>query len=191
MKDQDQGGKATPDVAEKIDLQRFEEAKNKFLAELDRYPEKESSQDELHQRWHGLTATDMVYAILNFLSLYGIRKPFKKIETTMERVIREKRWKDNPNYSFADSIFDSSGGPYNETMSSWDMAWGFTGVYGSYTGITVTEEEKRKVVFTNTRLWNKRLKKEMNYHLLKFKNSDNTQRLEDVFVVARDVISAL
>jgi len=174
-----------------LDQEKFEQTKVKFMEELEKIPPREYNQTELALVMYKPTTTDMVYAILNLLSIYGVNKPFKKIETTMEEVIKEKNRQNDPSYTFADRIFFSDSHDYGEGISSWDMAWGFSGVYGSYKGITVTEEEKRNVTFTATRLWKKRLKPEMEYHLSRFKHPDNKQRLEDVFAVTRDVIQAL
>ncbi|OGH05769.1 MAG: hypothetical protein A2W22_06670 [Candidatus Levybacteria bacterium RBG_16_35_11] len=192
MKDRDHRPQGVDQqVAEKLNEARFELAKEKFLAELNSYPEKEESQDQLYQRLHGITTTDIVYAALNFLSLYGVKKSFKKIEETMEKVIKEKSREGDQNYGFGWEIFYGGTDGNMETMSSWDMAWGFMGVYGGSKDISITEEEKRSLVFTSTRLWNKRLKKEMSYHLPKFKTPRSAERLEDVFAVSRDLIQAL
>ncbi len=185
-----------PRRQEKLNLQKFEEAKTKFMREIQKAPDLELT--DLQKSFHRkkISSYDIFDCVLDFLSLYGVKKSFGKIEQTMEKVIRKKIEEEDPHYFFADGIFRGGcDGPF-ETQSRWEMYWGCFGIYGSVFDkdrISITEEEKARETFSNTRLWKKKLEPKMKTVLAKFKqdDSESKQKLEDVFVISKDVIQAL
>lgn len=158
--------------------EKFEEVKKKFLEEIKKSPLPEGVYQETEAYFD-----QIISGVLEVFSLYGLQESLTTIDAAAKKLIKEKLYKEkNPHYEFASVC------SHLEEVGVFQQLTGYSLI------LPFDERDWEEKPFYKLDSWKEDTKKYIFEDVLpifKNENPENKKRLEDVFVVAKDLIRSL